>query len=61
MPAKAICPVMDTLIDKKTARSQQMVRKFNGKEYFLCCQTCVKMFDKNPTDYADNKEGRQSA
>jgi YHS domain-containing protein len=56
MPAKAICPVMNTQVDKKTARSKQMVRKFNGKEYFLCCETCVKLFDKNPADYVGKKQ-----
>lgn len=53
--SKAMCPVMNTLIDKKTARSKQMVREFQGKKYFLCCQTCVTLFDKNPSAYTGQK------
>lgn len=49
--SKAMCPVMNTLVDKKAARSKQMVREFQGKKYFLCCQTCVTMFDKTPNTY----------
>lgn len=52
MAAKTVCVVMNTLIDKKTARSKQMVRKLHGNEYFLCCKTCVTLFDKNPRQYA---------
>ncbi len=42
---------MDVPIDKKTARSKQMVREFKGKKYYLCCKTCVTLFDKNPAVY----------
>jgi YHS domain-containing protein len=61
MSSKAVCVVMNTPIDKKTARSKQMVRKFKNKEYFLCCQSCVTAFDKNPAAYTDNKGGLHNA
>jgi YHS domain-containing protein len=51
MSGKAICPVMNSDIDKKVARSKRLVRKINGREYFLCCQTCATLFDKNPSAY----------
>ena len=52
MPAKAICPVMNAVVDKKLARSKRMVRMFQGEATYLCCQTCVKLFDKDPAKYA---------
>jgi len=52
MPAKAICPVMNSPVDKKTARSKRLVRTFQGKSIYLCCQSCVTLFDKNPATYA---------
>ncbi len=49
--SKAVCPIMNVEIDKKTARRKQWVRVFNGKTIFLCCDTCVKLFDKTPNKY----------
>lgn len=57
MSAKAICPVMNTLVDTKAARSQKMVREFQGKKYYLCCKICVKLFDKNSAKYAAPRGG----
>ena len=51
MPAKAICPVMGSPVDKETARNKQMVRTFQGETVYLCCDTCVKLFDKEPARY----------
>ncbi len=56
MSEKSICPVMSTPVDTKQARSKRMVREYNGKKYYLCCQTCVKLFDKKPASYAGGKE-----
>jgi YHS domain-containing protein len=28
-------------------------RTYKGKTYYLCCQYCVKEWDKNPAKYAD--------
>jgi YHS domain-containing protein len=55
MTAKAICRVMNVPIDTKTARSKRMVRVYDGKTYFLCCKTCVTLFDKNPNQYASQR------
>lgn len=28
-----------------------------GEKYYFCCVTCKKVFDNNPTIYADKEEG----
>lgn len=50
--AKTMCVVMNTQVDKKTARSKRLVRQFQGEKYYLCCQTCATLFDKEPAKYA---------
>lgn len=56
MTAKTICPVMNSTVDMKTARSKQMVREFKARKYYLCCKTCVVLFDKSPAAYTEKKE-----
>ncbi len=50
--AKATCVVMNTPVDKKTARSKRLVRQLQGETCYLCCQTCATLFDKDPAKYA---------
>ncbi len=47
----AVCPVMHIPVNKSEAKAQGLVRSYKGKDYFLCCNTCVKQFDKDPTKY----------
>lgn len=48
----ATCPVMvGTPVDKEEAEQLGRVRQVNGKEYYLCCDTCVADFDANPEQY----------
>lgn len=59
MIGKVLCPVMNVAVDKKSARSKRMIREFKSKKYYLCCKTCVVLFDKNPSVYT-NTEGIKS-
>ena len=53
--SKTMCVVMDTPVDKKTDRSKRLVREFKGETYYLCCQTCATLFDKDPAKYTADK------
>ncbi|MEW6517656.1 MAG: YHS domain-containing protein [candidate division FCPU426 bacterium] len=43
------CPVMGTKLPKSKAVA---TREYNGKKYYLCCQSCVEAWDKDPAKYA---------
>jgi YHS domain-containing protein len=42
------CPIMDVNF-KATKKTK--VGVFNGGKIFLCCNTCAKLFKKNPEKY----------
>lgn len=48
----AICPVMHIAVNKEEAASHGLTRTYKGKTYYLCCNTCTDMFDKQPEKYA---------
>lgn len=49
---QAICTVTGDIVEKQEAEQVGHVRDYNGKKYYFCCNTCVKLFDKNPEKYA---------
>ncbi len=48
----AICPVMNVKVNKADAEAHGLVREYQGKKIYLCCNTCARLFDKNPAKYA---------
>lgn len=48
---KAICPVMHIPVSKADAAANGLVRSYQGKVYYLCCNTCVSQWDKDPEEY----------
>ena len=49
---QAICSVTGDVVEKQEAEAIGHTRDYNGKKYYFCCNTCVKLFDKNPEKYA---------
>ncbi len=47
----AICPIMHVAVNKKEAEDNALVRSYNGTTYYMCCNTCVEMFDQDPEKY----------
>lgn len=47
----AICPVTGDTIDKEEAEKLGHFRDYDGKRIYLCCATCVRLFDENPEKY----------
>ena len=54
---KPICPVMHIPVSKKEAVTKGLVREYEGKTYYLCCQSCESMFDINPQQYIGGHNG----
>jgi len=55
---KAVCPVMNIPVSKHEADSYGLIKIYKGKKYYLCCDSCTTMFDKNPAQYVqDNESG----
>jgi len=48
----AMCPVMDMAVSKHHAEENGLVREYQGKTLYLCCNTCTGLFDKDPARYA---------
>lgn len=48
---RAYCPVTSDLIDTREAEKLGHFRDYNGKRIYLCCATCVQLFDKHPEKY----------
>lgn len=48
----AVCPVMHRNVDKEEAETLGYVREYNGEKVYLCCATCVQLFEENPSKYA---------
>lgn len=54
----ATCPVMNVVVNKEKSKSHGLTRKYKGKTYYFCCNTCTSLFDKDPEKYAgDHKDG----
>ena len=48
---QAICPVTGDVVVKAEAEALGHSRQYNGQAYYLCCATCVQLFEKNPEKY----------
>lgn len=48
---QATCPITGDLVDTREAEKLGHVREYNGKKVYLCCATCVHLFDKDPAKY----------
>ncbi len=56
----AICPVMHVAVNKEKAAAHGLTRTYQGKTYYLCCNTCATAFDKDPKKYVDMSESKDS-
>lgn len=52
---QAVCPVTGDIFDKVEAEKLGHVREYEGKKYYFCCATCVKLFANNPKPYTENE------
>ncbi len=49
----AECVVMPgTTVVKEEAELAGLVREYEGKKYYLCCDACGPLFDADPAKYA---------
>ena len=55
----AVCPVTGDAIDTAEAEKLGHFRDVDGKRIYLCCATCVQLFDKNPEQYTDHHLGHE--
>jgi YHS domain-containing protein len=47
------CPVMPgSVVVKEEAELAGLVRDYEGKRYYLCCDSCGPLFDADPARYA---------
>ena len=46
-------PVCDAMIKIKEAKAMSI---YKDTRYYFCCPTCKKVFDNNPSAYADKEE-----
>lgn len=53
---RAICPVMHIPVSKHEAEENGLVSTFEGKQYHMCCKTCIGMFERDPERYAHAAE-----
>lgn len=51
----AVCPVTHEHVSKIEAQNDHLVREYNGKAYYFCCEHCVVDFDRNPEGYVSNQ------
>lgn len=50
----AECPVMvGTPVVKSDAEAEGLVREHDGRRYWLCCDTCADLFDRDPDRYTE--------
>lgn len=50
----AECPVMPgNMVVKEEAELSGLVRDYEGKRYYLCCDGCGPLFDADPAKYAN--------
>lgn len=48
LPATAIDPVCDMIVETANARHRAT---FDGQEYYFCCPACKRLFERNPQEY----------
>ena len=53
---RAYCPVTSDLIDTREAEKLGHFRDYNGRRIYLCCATCVQLFDKHPEKYVHHHD-----
>lgn len=53
---KAICPVMHIPLSKAEATKNGLTRNYQGKTFYLCCETCANQWNKDPEQYARTEE-----
>ncbi len=56
----AICPVMNIPVNKNEAKAHGLVRTYKEEEFYLCCNTCTQLFDKDPRKYAYGSKNSHS-
>src|SRR3989344_1999995 len=56
----AICPVMRMPVNKEEAKAHGLTRTYKDQTYYLCCNSCVSAFDKDPQKYAKEQEAGDS-
>lgn len=47
----ATCPVMGVKVNKKEAEEKGLMLEYDGKKYYVCCNNCVEIFNKDPEKY----------
>ncbi len=47
----ATCPVMGVKVNKKEAEEKGLMLEYEGKKYYVCCNHCVEIFNKDPEKY----------
>ncbi len=47
-------PVCGEVISSEEAKG---ISVYKNAKYYFCCRTCKKVFDNNPSAYADKEEG----
>ncbi len=47
-------PVCTEVISSEVAKGTSV---YKNSKYFFCCKTCKRIFDNNPSAYADKEEG----
>lgn len=53
----AMCPVMLIPVNKAEAKAHGLTRKYRGKAYYFCCNTCTSRFDKDSEKYTQDEPG----
>ena len=53
---QVFCPVIGDVIDILEAKNLGHYRDYNGKRIYLCCATCVQLFDKHPEKYVHHHD-----
>lgn len=54
-----VCPVMGDVIESEAAAVAKT--SYAGKEYYFCCKSCVRAFEKEPDKYADGRHLKEKA
>lgn len=51
----AECPVMPgSFVNKDDTEDEGLVREYQGKKYYLCCDSCGPLWDADPARYAQS-------
>lgn len=52
----AVCPVMHATVNKQEAERKGLTCHYEGVTYYMCCQHCVDLFNKNPEQYTNHPQ-----